>query len=129
LEQDELELLRPVNPSGDVPSRQDRRPQRALSRALVMDEDSQYVEWHPSAGRVLESRMEVEVNTDDSDAEQDMELVYLPFRNEVDWRIAEWAVKDSVGHSSLDQLFSIPKVSYCPYIIGLLTTQSRAPGR
>jgi hypothetical protein len=76
----------------------------------MMDEHSQYIERHPTAGRVIESRMDVD--SDDSDAEANGESIYQPFRNEVDWRIAEWAVKDSVGHSSLDRLFSIPDVSY-----------------
>ena len=103
LEQDELELLRPPNTSETVTTQDDRRPRRALSRALVMDEEAQCIETHPTAGAVLEHRMEVDSNFEESN--------FHPFSNEVDWRFAEWAIKDSVGHGSLDRLLSIPNVS------------------
>jgi hypothetical protein len=35
---------------------------------------------------------------------------YKPFASELDWRIARWIIKDSVGHKSLDRLLAIPGV-------------------
>ncbi|KAE9389338.1 hypothetical protein BT96DRAFT_1070394 [Gymnopus androsaceus JB14] len=36
--------------------------------------------------------------------------MFSPFASEMDWRIAEWVVKDSIGHKSFDRLLSIPGV-------------------
>ncbi|KAJ3816286.1 hypothetical protein EV361DRAFT_813345, partial [Lentinula raphanica] len=35
---------------------------------------------------------------------------FAPFASEMDWRIAEWVVKDGIGHKSLDRLLAIPGV-------------------
>ncbi|KAG1717810.1 hypothetical protein EDB19DRAFT_1899784 [Suillus lakei] len=35
---------------------------------------------------------------------------YAPFTSEIDWRVAQWAVVDGVGHNSLDRLLAIPGV-------------------
>ncbi|KAG0702907.1 hypothetical protein DFH29DRAFT_982183 [Suillus ampliporus] len=35
---------------------------------------------------------------------------YAPFASEIDWRVAQWAVVDGVGHNSLDHLLAIPGV-------------------
>lgn len=35
---------------------------------------------------------------------------YAPFASELDWRIAQWAVRDGPGRSSLDKLLALPKV-------------------
>ena len=36
---------------------------------------------------------------------------FFPFASELDWRVAQWAVKDGPGHSAFDQLLEIPGVS------------------
>ena len=39
---------------------------------------------------------------------------YMPFASELDWRIAQWAVKDGPGQNAFDRLLKIPGVcSYC----------------
>ncbi|KAJ3833014.1 hypothetical protein F5878DRAFT_666038 [Lentinula raphanica] len=35
---------------------------------------------------------------------------FAPFASEMDWRIAEWVVKDGIGHKSFDRLLAIPGV-------------------
>jgi hypothetical protein len=102
MDRNELELL--LQPSANVPiQREGHRLQRVLSRALLAEEDSQYVEHHPNTGKVLSNtRMDVDVSLDST---------YGPFQGEIDWRIAEWAILDSPGHNSLDRLLSIPNVS------------------
>lgn len=37
--------------------------------------------------------------------------IYAPFASEMDWRVAEWVVKDNVGHNSFDRFLQIPGVS------------------
>lgn len=37
--------------------------------------------------------------------------IYAPFASEMDWRVAEWVVKDNIGHSSFDHFLQIPGVS------------------
>ena len=36
---------------------------------------------------------------------------FAPFASEMDWRIAEWVIKDGIGHNSFNRLVSIPGVS------------------
>jgi hypothetical protein len=39
---------------------------------------------------------------------------YVPFTSELDWRVAQWAVKETVGNSAFDRLLEIPEVhSFC----------------
>ncbi|KAK7020726.1 hypothetical protein VNI00_017626 [Paramarasmius palmivorus] len=35
---------------------------------------------------------------------------YGPFASQIDWEVARWAVKDNIGHNSLDRLLAIPGV-------------------
>ncbi|KAJ3776370.1 hypothetical protein FB446DRAFT_762900 [Lentinula raphanica] len=37
-------------------------------------------------------------------------MAFAPFASEMDWRIAEWVVKDGIGHKSFDRLLAIPGV-------------------
>ncbi|KAE9387634.1 hypothetical protein BT96DRAFT_960358 [Gymnopus androsaceus JB14] len=36
--------------------------------------------------------------------------IYAPFASEMDWRVAEWVVKNNVGHNSFDRFLQIPGV-------------------
>ncbi|KAJ3964293.1 hypothetical protein EV361DRAFT_979394 [Lentinula raphanica] len=35
---------------------------------------------------------------------------FAPFATEMDWKIAEWVIKDGIGHKSLDKLLAIPGI-------------------
>ncbi|KAF8220074.1 hypothetical protein L208DRAFT_993760, partial [Tricholoma matsutake] len=35
---------------------------------------------------------------------------YAPFISEVGWRVAQWMVKDGIGHKSFDRFLAIPGV-------------------
>ncbi|KAF8906945.1 hypothetical protein CPB84DRAFT_1632244, partial [Gymnopilus junonius] len=35
---------------------------------------------------------------------------YMPFSSELDWRFAEWAVKDGPGQNATDRLLSVPGI-------------------
>jgi len=37
---------------------------------------------------------------------------FSPFASELDWRVAKWAIKEGIGHNSLDRLLGIPGVSF-----------------
>lgn len=102
------------------------------------DDDSRVVEVHPSAGYVIRmdetlhnkwrrtfgdlkdlqtiDDIEDEGNKENgsgSSADQDSNP-YTPFASELDWRVAQWAVKDGPGQNAFDRLLKIPGVcSYC----------------
>lgn len=38
-------------------------------------------------------------------------LEFAPFASELDWRVANWAIQEGIGHKSLDRLLAIPGVS------------------
>ncbi len=83
-------------------------------RALDDDDDSRIVEVHPTAGKILPP-LSSEQQEKDSDGDILMKNgqasgPFSSFSSELDWKIAEWAVKDSIGHTSLDHLLAIPEV-------------------
>ena len=41
---------------------------------------------------------------------------YAPFASETDWRIAQWAVLDGVGHNSLDRELAMPGVRMIVFV-------------
>lgn len=95
-------------------------------RTLDDNEDSRVVDVHPSAGYVIRmdetlhnkwrttfGDMISDSHNEDSDISQDSNP-YQPFASELDWRIAQWAVKDGPGQNAFDRLLKIPGVrSYC----------------
>lgn len=92
----------------------------------MQDEHDQRVEIeHPTAGRVI--RMDQTIHdiwkrhfADMQDGYSDdvpMEGIgddgpgqFFPFSSELDWRVAHWAIKEGIGHKSLDRLLAIPGV-------------------
>ena len=43
-------------------------------------------------------------------------LGFEPFNSELDWQIAEWAIKDSISHNFLDRLLAIPGISHTKFL-------------
>ena len=35
---------------------------------------------------------------------------FHPFNSDLDWRVGQWAIKDSPGQNALDHLLSVPRV-------------------
>lgn len=80
----------------------------------------QVIEWKENAGTVIQMdeslhsrwriahNLEVDVPMDGTTPLPDQ--MYSPFASEMDWRIAEWVVKDGIGHKSFDRLLAIPGV-------------------
>lgn len=61
----------------------------------------------------LAHSLPVDVPMDGSSTDIPQNL-YAPFASEMDWRVAEWVVKDNIGHNSFNRLLQIPGV--CTYI-------------
>ncbi|KAJ6449731.1 hypothetical protein C8R45DRAFT_947183 [Mycena sanguinolenta] len=91
----------------------------------LSDEDNnRVIDSHPTAGKVI--RMNDNLHTKwkksfglgidpDSDGDIEMGGSDLPngfalFASELDWRIAEWVIKDGTGHKAFDRLLNIPGV-------------------
>ncbi|KAJ7155600.1 hypothetical protein C8R46DRAFT_1004815 [Mycena filopes] len=100
--------------------------QNAAHRAnhLSDTDNSRYVETHPTAGFVIRMNDNLHAKWKCSfglamplDAEGDVDMEdsstvngFAPFASELDWRIAEWVVKEGPGHKAFDRLLDIPGV-------------------
>lgn len=93
------------------------------------DEDTRVEDEHPSAGRTIRMNKDLHQRWHDlfgpgKDREGDMLMGegtiftsgrsngFAPFASELDWRVANWAIKEGVGHNAFDRLLSIPGVSH-----------------
>jgi len=104
--------------AGPGPQTQENRSTSRPSHSWALDDedDSRLVVEHPSAGSIL-----LRIRDSDGDiAIEDTEVVdqaeaskFSPFNSELDWQIAEWVVKDNIGHNSFDRLLGIPGVRVC----------------
>ncbi|KAF8228231.1 hypothetical protein L208DRAFT_1292600 [Tricholoma matsutake] len=99
------------------------------SRCLDEDDDEWHEEKDVGAGKVI--RMDEclhdcwhqlfreqdgdgdVVMRDDDGATTDKDN-YAPFASEMDWRVAQWMVKDRIGHKSFDRFLAIPGVHLRP---------------
>jgi hypothetical protein len=105
------------------------------ARPRALDEGAPVLvaEEHPTAGKVvrvsqgLHSRWEhalqnatrhSDVATDGAAASDTSSLppeIFYPFKSEVDWKVAEWAVKKSIGHNAFNEFLAIDGVCYVQY--------------
>lgn len=94
--------------------------QAAVQRQRLLDiqEDPSTVLWTEGAGRVLCKVTPPSYGPQDiKDAEGDIKMAegdrtFFPFSSELDWRVAQWAIKDGPGQNAFDRLLEIPGVSY-----------------
>ncbi|KAJ3512046.1 hypothetical protein NMY22_g15452 [Coprinellus aureogranulatus] len=118
LEHDEFELFPGLGDPGPQTQehREGRRLGRVLSRALLDDEDTRVVEEpYSNAGKVIRRESTGEPSKDSDgdtvmDGDMDEDNPYAPFESELDWRVAQWAVKETVSQSAFDRLLEIPGV-------------------
>lgn len=75
--------------------------EHATAGALIRMDESLYERWRASHNFSNKFPMDGTVPSN----------IYAPFASEMDWRIADWVVKDNIGHNSLNQLLGIPSVS------------------
>ena len=95
----------------------------AAYRVLDDDDDERIVVVEKDAGHVC--RKEKPPNSKIYDKEGDVDMTenpFHPFNSELDWRIAQWAIKEDPGHKAFDRLLSIPGVShtFCKPATGIL---------
>ena len=83
-------------------------------RVFEVQEDSGVTVWTDEAGHVL--RKDAPPMYDVRDEQGDVQMaegdvgIFHPFSSELDWRVAQWAIKDGPGHSAFDRLLEIPGV-------------------
>jgi hypothetical protein len=107
-----------------LPQRQPHAQHRVLDDD---DDDKRHIQQHLQAGKVLRKvpppsyAASVQDENEDFDMDApDNSRKFYPFISELDWRIAQWAVKDGIGHNSLDRLLEIPGVSVFLFSFSLL---------
>lgn len=114
VDRDEFLLLPPV--PGPGPQTQQNRAQRShTTRVLVLDDedDTREIIEHPSAGAVFSRVKDVDGDItmeEPSSSSRCVESQFAPFKTELDWKFAQWAIKESIGHNSFNRLLDIPGV-------------------
>ena len=79
-------------------------------RSLDDKDDTQFTAEHPTAGAVLPATPDGDGDIEMGDTTENNLNAFSPFSSELDWRIAEWAIKEKVGNSAIDRLLEIPGV-------------------
>jgi hypothetical protein len=110
------EAIPEAGPSGDARSRHivdsihldqgdDERVEFTNTKAgwVIGVADTLYKQWHTKFGH-----MDEDIDMDGASGDK---TDYAPFASEMDWRIANWVVKDGPGHGAFDRLLAIPDVS------------------
>jgi hypothetical protein len=110
----------PTSSSSAGPAPQDASIRRAaLSNHTLDDEsDERVTVTHKNAGVVrrhvsppVHSFRDNDGDTAMEGADQAAAQPYHPFHSDLDWRVAQWAIKDSPGQNALDRLLAVPGVS------------------
>lgn len=112
-----------AGPGPSTQANRDRMADRQLGgRVRVLDDgDLSMIEVeHPTGGALIRMdqslhqrwciahNLPVDAPMDGSNAQRTN--LYAPFASEMDWRIAEWVVKDNIGHNTFNRLLQIPGV-------------------
>ena len=79
-------------------------------RSLDDEDDTRFTAGHPTAGAVLPATPDGDGDIEMGDTTENNLNTFSPFSSELDWRIAEWAIKEKVGNSAIDRLLEIPGV-------------------
>lgn len=100
-----------------------------MFRSLDDDQDETVVEEHPTAGGKIRMNKDLHQRWQDlfgpgKDREGDVIMGegtiftsgrangFAPFASELDWRVANWAIKEDIGQNSFNRLLAIPGVSF-----------------
>ena len=86
---------------------------KARHPVLDDDDDERVIQIDQDAGKIYRhdpppKHFQVDK---DGDSSMDRDNLFFPFASELDWRVAQWAVKDGPGHNAFDRLLEIPGVS------------------
>jgi hypothetical protein len=77
---------------------------------VIRMEQNLHQQWHATFGHKGE---DVDMDAGNGDSNE-----YAPFASEMDWKIAQWAIKDGPGNAAFDRLLAIPQVSLLPCLLG-----------
>ncbi len=78
--------------------------------SLDDEDDTRFTAEHPTTGAVLPATPDGDGDIEMGDTTENNLNTFSPFSSELDWRIAEWAIKEKVGNSAIDRLLEIPGV-------------------
>jgi hypothetical protein len=106
---------------GPGPETAAQRIGRQVRRMLDDDDDNRVTDQHPLAGRVKRKEHPPSLGLrDQGDGDVDMDAgdnPFHPFNSELDWRVAQWGIKDNPGQNALDRLLAVPGVSdFLPFL-------------
>lgn len=109
--------LQSEDASGPGPTTQAFPGSRFAPRELTLndEDDTRYEVVHPSAGFIKNKRPSNAQAGGRLTSCEPEDNIFAPFASSIEWKIAEWAIKDSIGHNSLDRFLSIPGVSQMYY--------------
>ena len=114
--EDEFHYLLTKEPNAE-PEQAAAHPIQNPKYPILEDEDDQrVVQIDKEAGRIYRHDPPPRPCQMDNDGDN---LIYndgehnafFPFASELDWRVAQWAVKDGPGHNAFNRLLEIPGVS------------------
>jgi hypothetical protein len=111
IERDEFLLLPPPVPVSTRPAT-NQSSKSSTHRSLDDNDDARVEDLHPTAGQVIghaPSQLLAKDKEGDTIMLEDGSE-FAPFSSELDWRFAEWAVKDGPGQKAIDRLLAISGV-------------------
>lgn len=85
--------------------------------AVIRMDDSLHARWRVAHSLPLEDIP--------MDGSTEPVNIYSPFASEMDWRVAEWVVKEDVGHNSFNRFLQIPGVSCYSFLLEPTNTHCR----
>lgn len=94
-----------------------RRRMLAMKDLLDEDADERVTDEDVTSARILrQEHLQTSLPTQDRDGDANMATEgedprFHPFISELDWKIANWAIKDGPGHNAFNRLLNIPGVS------------------
>lgn len=104
-------------PTNDNEPEGEAGPSNEVQNPILEDDDDQrIVQIDDEAGRIYRHDPPPRYCQADKDGDSLMENngepnSFFPFTSELDWRVAQWAVKDGPGHNAFNRLLDIPGVS------------------
>lgn len=134
---EDLPAIGEAGPGPVTQAHRERMADRQLggkARSLDDGDLSMYEQEHPTAGRLV--RMDTSLRERwcqahgipfdvpmDGSSSQAPNL-YAPFASEMDWWIAEWFVKDNIGHNLFNCLLRIPGASFLSFFFDYFANQT-----
>jgi hypothetical protein len=118
-EEELFNFLPDIDEEGVVPGPSEAEELGRHRRRTLIDDAQQWTwQWDESAGKVLryEDTIHSRWRSLFSDGDSP-DKGYLPFNSRLDWEIAQWAVKEDISQTSLNNLLEIPQVLIPLYLI------------